>query len=349
MSKKFFWPSAFCVDGKNIWFVYGKVPVICLYNMEEKRVQIMAGIPVDNIFKESLYIKIIKKGKKLYLIPCWANAVYVYDISKNTFKKILVSSGSGMLFVNAFLIGDEVICVPGAYRGIICIDTCSDMVELKCEISNIMEEKGIIYFNSADCCDGKILLASPQSCMGYVYDIQENSFYEMKICEKKCGYNSVVIQNHLSFWNSLEDRCIRILDADFSYLGELNWPDDSRGGYLYPWGNDKVLLDGYSGAMGWIYTANDIFGMYQSERLQDRDGYYTYCEGIYDRTNQMYFDNCAVAFFDLKKNCYFRIEISEEQINILKKIVAEAVSKKSDLILESYLYNLTNYLEEINL
>ena len=86
------WPCAFCVDGDDIWFVHGKINALMHYNMRENHTYIVGTVPEEKMFREMLYSAVYKWNEKIYLIPCFARKLMVYNIKENKYTEILIQN-----------------------------------------------------------------------------------------------------------------------------------------------------------------------------------------------------------------------------------------------------------------
>ena len=60
------WPSAFCVDGDDVWFLHGKMNVLMRYNRKEDYTHVIDAIPNEAVYQKSLYQSIYKWNNKIF-------------------------------------------------------------------------------------------------------------------------------------------------------------------------------------------------------------------------------------------------------------------------------------------
>lgn len=194
MNTEWFWPAAFCVDGDDIWFVYGAVCVLCKYSLALDKCYVIGEIPTNNTLQEGLFVKILKVGEKIFLIPCWAENIIVYDIKKNNFESIYLEGNGGKLkFWEAYQVRDKIICIPGSYSQIVIVNATDLNIEKKHDISKVIQKDKIDYFNASVLIDDdEILMVSPQSSRIYVYDIEKDMFDRYEIDTNAEGFNFLV-------------------------------------------------------------------------------------------------------------------------------------------------------------
>lgn len=144
------WPSAFCVDGDDVWFVHGKMNVLMRYDMMKKQVYIIDIIPNEEMFRESLYKGLYKWGNKLFFIPCWAREIVVYDILSAKFNKISLKNIEAydhkILFHKIYVFDKWLYCIPHYYKSILKMNMDSLSIEYF-DISKILEEQGVDMSN----------------------------------------------------------------------------------------------------------------------------------------------------------------------------------------------------------
>lgn len=144
------WPSAFCVDEDDVWFVHGKMNALMRYNMIENYTYIIGTIPNEEMFQESLYKGIYKWRTKIFLIPCWAREIAVYDILNRTFTKIALKETEAYvnktLFQKIYVRDGCLYCIPYYYKAYLKIDMYSLNIEYF-DISKEIEAQGISMSN----------------------------------------------------------------------------------------------------------------------------------------------------------------------------------------------------------
>lgn len=127
------WPSAFCVDGDDIWFVHGKMSVLMKYSMKEKHTYVIGAIPNEEMFQESSYRGIYKWDNKIFLVPCGAREIAVYDSIDGKFIKIPLKNieryNKHILFCNVYEFGKYLYCIPYYYKAVLRIDLESSCVK----------------------------------------------------------------------------------------------------------------------------------------------------------------------------------------------------------------------------
>jgi len=148
------WPSAFCVDGDDIWFVHGKMNVLMRYSMRERYTYIAGTIPNEKFFQESLYKGIYKWENKIFLIPCWAREITVYHMEDHRFEKIALKDigeyDNKILFHKVYADEQNLYCIPYYYKAILKIDMASMNIEYT-DILKTLNTHGMtnVYINDS--------------------------------------------------------------------------------------------------------------------------------------------------------------------------------------------------------
>lgn len=349
MNTEWFWPATFCVDGDDIWFVYGKVCMLCKYSILDDKCQVVDEIPVNNPFQEGTFTKIIKVKEKLFFIPCWAENIIVYDTKKNMFTKILSENRNIMKFCMAYQVNNEIICIPSSYSEIVVIDTDKLNIIKRYDVSKEVQANNIKYFNSATLIDEKqVLMVSPQSSKIFVYNIERNKFENYEVDIDAVGFSYVI---------QLEDRMVLCDNASqkiYLYNLKMNkvescyWPNNGKIVALYEMTENRFMID--DSETSWFGVIDKDFTVKMEGNvcdINDRDNYCRYLNGIGEKSRDeyIYFNNSDISFNWIKNDKIQRkrkINIGEEERLQIGKCV-----KKINLIKESFLYNLNDYIDEL--
>lgn len=347
LEQLFFWPSAFCVNESEIWFVYGKVCVLCKFDINTSNTDIVAEIPVDNMFRESLFRNIIYKNKKIYLIPCWAKNILVYDIDDEIFKSIAIKDFYGLMFSNAYLLNDKIWCTPFSYPGIVCIDTNTDKAEIILDLSKTMKNNGIYYFNDSDYLNGIITMVSPQSNKGFIFNISTKHLDIVDVNKEGIKYDSVAMLPEGCFFSSFEGKCIHILKDSDKTPKKLILPNKSNGVYLSSINQDRLLLDDIKSSCIWVYKDEKCIKKYETEYIENRENYYSYSTGVFDKKSNLYFDNCTASFSILFAEETWRMPIKDFQLKIFEELYVNKMVKYGVVIKESLFSGLRVFITKL--
>lgn len=144
------WPCSFCIENNIVWLVHGKMALLIKYDLEKKKTLETLIIPGDKIFGESLYINLFLYKKTLYMVPCWARDIVLYNIETNSFKNIKLKNieqyKDKILFCKSFVVDDAIYCIPQEYAYVVKISFSN----LSVEYINLKERLNIDKLNITD-------------------------------------------------------------------------------------------------------------------------------------------------------------------------------------------------------
>ena len=343
-NKIYCWPSAFCVQGDRIWFIYGKVCILCCYNLKTEKTEIISEIPVDNIYKESLYQKIIYKDEKLYLIPAWGKNILIYDIIQKNFSTIMIPEYDGLMFCNAFLYDNRIICIPYAYPSIINIDTKFDVASVLVKLDTIKQTYKVSTFNMADNLEMKIAMVSPQSNKVFLYDVEHDDFNVENVSNNVDGYASVCFFEKFIAMKPSKSRYIDLYNPLSGEAQKMELLPDQMSAAIRQINRESILLDDSKGADIWIYS-NTIMRKIHSSTIKNRKPYYSYKVGIYDKDSGLYFNNCDATFYrGFTNKSSFKMEITDE----MKQQITEIKRKnRMEIEKENFFYSLEQFIDDV--
>lgn len=184
------WPSAFCVDGDDIWFTHGITNFLMRYNIKENFTYVIGIIPGEEMFNGPLYRRIYKWRNKVFLIPSSARTVAVYDIIKEEFEKIPVDNAEkymgSVLFDKIYVKGNVLYCIPFAYEAILKIDMESSYVEyITCE-----KPEGT-YFGDSIRLGDKIVVIYTFTNRAMVFDLNSNHLSYIQLGKQNRQYTQI--------------------------------------------------------------------------------------------------------------------------------------------------------------
>ena len=223
------WPSAFCVDGDDIWFVHGMMNVLMRYDMREKYTYIIGTIPNEEMAKESLYKGIYKWNTKVFLIPCWAREIAIYDIQTETFTKIAVKEienyDNKTLFQKLYVYGECLYCMPHYYNAILKINMTSLSTEY-INISEILEEQGIsicnVCVNDSVRVENEIICVLAYTNLALRYQMESDTMYVNDLGKSCRKFTNIAnIKDSLYLFDKDQNTVIKIIKEDCSVEKEL--------------------------------------------------------------------------------------------------------------------------------
>ena len=108
--------QAACFDnGSNIYFFSNQFNALFVMNYHKKSCEYVTSFDRDPFFQESLYTKALYYADKIFLIPCVAANIAVYDIKKKETRYLYIEDE----FLNYNVIDyreDEILLFPVKYR-----------------------------------------------------------------------------------------------------------------------------------------------------------------------------------------------------------------------------------------
>ena len=349
-NKIYYWTSAFCVDNDTIWFVYGKLCILCKYTISTHVNKIIGAIPVDNPMQENLFQKLILANNKLFMIPCWANEIVVYDLEADRFDIIKIKPGKGLKFSGAYVYKNKIICMPASYEYVVGIDIRDMKINYECNVKRIKEEEHIDYFNITDILGKqKIILCSPQSDKIGVYDTEKQTLIVENVCTDKNGKSFeyvVCIDEQIVLCDNKKHEIITY-NYRTKQVENIFWPFGKKTVAVLRAGGE-IVVDDYETAWAGIFNKNfELLTAIKNEIAKNRKYYYSYligsCES--DGRQNIYFNNCDMTFNwlqDGKVKKKVRLLVSEEDRKYIKDKI---YIFKSNLNIENYFYRLSDFLE----
>lgn len=146
------WATHFCIDERSVWFVHGKINVLMKYDMSKGELEIIGKIPGEKSVVGRTYISIKKRGHRIFLIPALNKNICVFDTLTRQFTSCKIRGISGdnfpLSFINAYIYGNYIYCIPCYYKHIVRINTES----LEIEYLSPVQKTGIspyLQFTSA--------------------------------------------------------------------------------------------------------------------------------------------------------------------------------------------------------
>ena len=184
------WPSAFCVDGDDIWFVHGLANILMRYSIKEKYTYVIGPIPDEVMFKGSLYKGIYKWKNRIILIPSGARSVAVYDCINENFDKIAIDNSEKYigkaLFAKVYAEGKYLYCIPFVYEAILKFDMDSNQIEY------IMTERMVgTYLSDTTRMGSRIIATYGYTNQVLIYDMNSDSVLYRQLGNKSRQYTKI--------------------------------------------------------------------------------------------------------------------------------------------------------------
>lgn len=240
--KNFVWCTDFCIDGDDIWMLHGDLNGLLHYSLVTKKTNLVSIVPNNKIVQEYLFIRILKYENILILIPCLADHIVMYDISKNEIVYTLYIRDkflAGHVFSTGFIIDDVVYCIPWkADAPMLLLNLKSNYLVEIIEFNHGIFNSG---YNTARYYDGSIYFSTPDEPVIIVYNIKQKSISYTNISDMQ-GIKAITNSDNeffledakckkLFYWNCRTNMVKEIIQLD---------ADSSRMTYI---SNDKLWID----------------------------------------------------------------------------------------------------------
>lgn len=350
MKKIYFWPSTFCIHADDIWFVYGHFAVLCKYSISNKQVTVVGKIPVNDMHQESLFLKIIYLEDKLFLIPCWANEIIVYDISDDTFETIGVATTEGLKFTDAYIYDGRIICIPYSYQAIVSINPEKLELSLEYSLKECFEKNNISYFNDSEMLDDKtVIMVSPSTNGVWLYSVEHRVLSCVYVGDGDDKYSSVAIAGQYIILCSNLSRKIYKYDLINRKIQATWWPSGRKAVKIMTYSDDAFVVDDIDSSWMGIYNVDfDELTCIVSETIKERENYCTFLVGIMEANKEIkiYFDNADATFL------FFNEDFTYEQLSIKideehKKLMQNIQYSLDASVRECEMFSLESFLESI--
>ncbi|QFJ55001.1 YncE family protein [Pseudobutyrivibrio xylanivorans] len=296
MSKNM-WCSDFCVENNDIWMVHGAMNSLIHYDIISKKTDVLAVIPGEPLIKDFLFIRLFKYLGFLYLIPCNASSIYIYDIEKKelVYKyKLSENKFEERLFSDACIIGKKIYCVPNTTgKDIVCINLVEPFNISRIEFDCGAYNKMIINHCVGD--DRFIYAVCPSSNNIMMIDVKEKITDKLEV-SRLTGISGIAINEGKLFLSSAMDKKIVIINKDNKKIVREQILEPVSGAITALDGN-KLWVD--SGDIvayildiqtGEIVKINKLFG-----EEMEKVAYYISGPAYFNGGNLVYFDRCISA------------------------------------------------------
>jgi len=188
------WPSAFCEEKDNIWFVHGKINLLMVFRKSTKKIEIVGTVPDEISFQESLYQTMYKDGNAIYLIPCYAREIAIYDLVDKNFTKIQLNNVDDYvgkpLFSKCFAVEKTLYCVPHYYGAIIAINLMTRKIDYY-DLKYLLDEGQDILLGDAVLIDKTIVSCWNISNQLLFFDVNKKKINLVSIGNKDEQYMKI--------------------------------------------------------------------------------------------------------------------------------------------------------------
>ncbi len=339
------WPSAFCVDGDDIWFVHGKMNVLMRYSMSENYTYVIGTIPNEKLFQERAFIGVYKWINKVFLIPSWAREVVVYDSSRSRFEKISVDRieefETKALFGRIHVKHNYLFCIPFGYDAI---------VKINMENNNLqyikMDTIDSTYIQDTVLIQNHIIGVFAHTNRALFFNTESNAIAIKKIGNSSRQFSSIAyVDNSLYLFDECTHAVVEVCSEEFDQVRELFKTVFSLA-KLTSISQHMMLIDPADCCEMQIYNIKEKNVFKFKEDRADKSGnmYSVYYSGIENDTpissgGAYYFSRtsyCMYQFKDKDLQCKYFMSLDDVQFSKLASLLVNMKDKEYE---ENIIYN----------
>ena len=353
------WPSVFCVDEDDIWFVHGKINILMRYNISNDYTYIVDIIPNEKLFQECLYSSIYKWKQRIFLIPCWANEIKVYDIPSKKFTVIpLKDTGlynNKLLFCKSYVFENKLYCIPYYYGAIVKIDLDNINIiyfDIAKQISRINGDfNKCVYINDATRIDDEVYSIIANTNKVLIFSLKTEKFRIQDISSVESDFVSIAnIGNNVFLYDELLHEMVKIEKNSFEkenlyylpFIGIKMNTINSKFILIDPVDNDEIRIIDSDGKI--IYKDDKCIGELKNSLYPDLK-----CGTIYEgEENSSYYynsNNFLLSEFrngEIYKSYKFMLQKAE--FTKLKEII---MNMKQHETLENEMFGLNLWIRQV--
>lgn len=347
------WPSAFCVDGDEIWFIHGKMNVLMKHSMKENHTYVINTISKTEMFQEALYYGIYKWNNKMFFIPCWAREIGVYDINDKIFSKLSLKNieeyKNRMLFCKVYEYGNCLYCIPEYYKAILKIDLESNDLEY-ITIKGTSDE----YIADTTRVGNEVVAIFAETNKALFLDLESDTVLIRKIGKKERKFIRITNMDELLYLFDKNTHSV-VKIARSNYSKEEKFCDTTYESIkmvsVFP---NMFLMDSvYSHEMQIIDAQKKVIFQEESEPRGQQGSlesmYYSGIEnsGCIENNRLLYFSRAFCSMYQFnggKLEARFTLSLDKDEFLELKSLVACAEDKE---INENDIYDLKMWTKKI--
>lgn len=347
------WPSAFYVDGDDIWFIHGKMNVLMRYNISESYTYVIDRIPNENLFQERAYIGIYKWKNKLFMIPSSARDIVLYNITEKRFERISIPNieeyeGKG-LFYNIYAEKRYLYGIPFLYEAIIKLDMENNSIEY-------IHIKGMnkSYINGTTRVGDELIAIYAYTNQAVFFDIKTGNMSLKSLGEVERKYTDIGhIGNKLYLFDEYSG-CIIQKSMEGQKEEEEFCKYSNKNVRIFSALSDFLILDSVeSNGMELINKEKEVvFQTQNMQKLKIESLYSIYCSGI-ESNNSLISD----SFFYFSRDSYsmlqfgkdglqnqFVMRLVDQEYKKIKKVLFSVENNESS---ENDIYNIVTWIKNL--
>ncbi len=338
------WPSAFCVEGDDIWFTHGKINALMRYSISTKKVEVIDAVPGEGI-AEVLYGGIRKWKDKLCLIPLYAKEAAIYYIKDKKFSKKKYHNIEKEAFQKVYQKDEILYCIPEKSEGKL---LKFNMETEEAEYITIPEIAGSYISDTVKIGD-TIIAIYAYTNQALMFDLKSETASLKTFGSKGRRYTAITnIGNRLYLFDRPAD-CIVKIDRGNIDQEEIIYI--KKGAVrMAAISSDLLIVDDiYHHEMQIINIEGKIISNIDKKQKRKREnlcatGYdYTESTNIVSPENIFYFSkstNCMYEFEKGKLKMEYSMELNKMEFEKLKAIVSSMEEVGTIPLIENDIYNL---------
>lgn len=185
-----------CKLGEKLWFVTGELQMLCMYNLQSEKLEVIAPIPE---VKSMSYVYVAGFEKKIILVPDKGTALCIYDVEKGEFvKKYFVDEYANDCFAGLVVYQKYLYLTPGNYPALVQFNMSTGEFQYfdQC-IKDMLEEikpkkQGYVFGWGLSSYDTQLYIASMHSNHVLIFDMETYSYEIRRIGEAADVYRGMV-------------------------------------------------------------------------------------------------------------------------------------------------------------
>lgn len=333
------WGYRYCIKNQSMWMAHGFFKCLMEIDLNTGKVNKIKKIPFE-MERSGVFTDILECNNSIWLIPCFADKVYVYDIEDESFRTIDLKYHTNR---RAFYIDNNIYMIPAKSKDFVVIDICTSTyktLSMKCE-RKIIE---------ASLLNNRYIICLVEGENEFIILDTVNNEFEIKVIKQVKELHSFVIRNgYIYTIDSANGRLIRINLNNYS-VEVLSMVINQGENYRIDFLNDSILIERINqkhelitinrlGEKKYLYLLN-----YSSESKYLNKYYRSFV--LHDELDDYLIkmnDNTIEKWKDEKKTTVLSINLSDEMIHKIFRYF----SFSNSVHIEDELYDLHKFIEGV--
>lgn len=335
-----------CKSGEDFWFVSYRLQMLCKWNMNSKKTEVVAEVPDMPYVSYFQYVQIVNYKNKLILVPQRANSLCVYDIETGKFEKHYFKDElADNCFGKAYVYEHYVFLIPMDYPAIVKFDvTTGEFCYYDKCIHEILETMGENHTGSpfawgVSRYEDELFIASIWENCILIFNLKNQNYRIVRVGDKNNKYRGMVSDKDYSWLILCDSQKVVRWERNTGEIKEYtDFPQDFVSGsipfknivgfedelYLIPCNANHICkLDKSTGKITYAqFELPYTEGTYKSEYYMKTGVYYDFASRISDREFVMmslYDDSFIIADIITKKCKVIPLRIDDYMYYVAKK------------------------------